>query len=128
MMPLSQWTSPSTTAAAPVPEDVTGSIARPQPAPAVVGADADVIRRTVEKTSVVAPTTQVAWTNPETGNSGTISDLVPSRAANGAPCRDFRTTVATIGGVRLFAGRACQGYVGPWDLVRLEPTDAATAG
>lgn len=127
MMPLSAWTS--TPPAAPPAEDITGAIPKPKPANPAADSDGEVIRRTVERSATApSPTAPLAWHNPATGNSGTISGLVAGRARNGAACRDFQATVATIGGVRLYSGRACQGYVGPWDLVRFDPADATPAG
>jgi hypothetical protein len=38
------------------------------------------------------------------------------------------TTLATIEGVTLYRGRACQGYAGPWDLVDFAPAAPSPAG
>ncbi len=125
-MPLSEWISPTPAAEAPPPEEITGSIPMPTPRSSAIG-DSEAIRRVVE-TAVPSAGAALAWTNPATGNSGTITELVAIRGADGSACRDFRATVATIAGVGLYAGRACKGHLGLWDLVRLDPTDAAAAG
>jgi hypothetical protein len=125
-MPLSEWLSPTPAAEAPPPEEITGSIPMPTPRASAIG-DSEAIRRVVE-TAVPTAVTALAWTNPATGNSGTITELVATRGTDGSACRDFRATVATIAGVGLYAGRACRGHLGLWDLVRLDPTDAASAG
>lgn len=127
-MPLSDWISP--TPAAPPAEEITGSIPTqaplPMPKPAPIG-DSEAIRRVVE-TAVPSGGAALAWSNPATGNSGTITELVATRGVDGGACRDFRATVATIAGVGLYAGRACRSHLGLWDLVRLDPTDTAGAG
>ncbi len=118
--PLSAWVSGPDTP--PAGEIITGTIAKPgagQPAPE---SDGDVVRRTVEAATQSAAPARLEWTNPANGHSGTITDLVASRARNGASCRDFSTTVAMVEGVSMYRGRACQGYLGPWDLVEFGPT------
>lgn len=131
MMPMSSWLSGEPPAA-----ETTGSIPKPTVAAPTPDSDSDVIRNTVAR----APTSEgltlpwksanqpVTWKNEASGNSGTISKIAPLKAVNGAPCRDFETTLVTIDGIRLYRGRACQGYNGPWDLVRFEPTDAVNPG
>lgn len=123
--PLSAWTSSSNTP--PDDELTTGSIAKPAPSAAVPVSDGEVVRRTIEATRIVGPA-RVEWKNAASGNSGTITELVEARAKNGAPCRDFATTFATVDGVRMYRGRACQGYVGPWDLVEFGPVEPDPAG
>jgi len=49
----------------------------------------------------------LAWSNPESGNSGTISDLDASQFAD-TGCLSFRTTANTITGLRLYQGTACR--------------------
>ncbi|MDK9695640.1 MAG: RT0821/Lpp0805 family surface protein [Siculibacillus sp.] len=123
MRPLSAWTSPQSD---PPPDElVTGSIRKPIDTP---DGDGEVIRRTVESARLPGAAAQLAWTNPASGNSGTISDIVEAKARNGAPCRDFATTLTTVEGVVLYRGRACQGYLGPWDLVEFARADAKPAG
>jgi surface antigen len=121
MMPLSSWMSNEPPAA-----EVTGSIPKPTVAAPVPDSDGDVIRSTIATAKPDAAA--LAWKNEASGNSGTISKVNPARAANGAPCRDFETTLVTIDGVRLYRGRACQGYTGPWDLLQFAPVDAANPG
>jgi surface antigen len=123
MMPLNGWTSSQN--GPPPDEIVTGSIRKPVAADPE--SDGEVIRRAVETASPIA-TARIEWTNPASGNSGTISELVEGKARNGAPCRAFATTLTTIEGVALYRGRACQGYTGPWDLVEFGPATAKPAG
>ena len=124
--PLSAWVSGPDTP--PEGEIVTGSIPKPtvvQPPPE---SDGEVIRRTVEAAVAAPAAPQLAWSNPSSGHSGTITGLVPAKAKNGAPCRDFATTFASIEGVSMYRGRACQGYSGPWDLIDFAPAETAAAG
>ncbi len=128
IVPLSGLTSSSSE---PATDDIaTGSIPKPDPRRPSPESDADVVRRTIERAAQAPASAPVpiAWSNPTSGNSGTISELAPAKAANGAPCRDFATTLATIDGVRLYRGRACQGYTGPWDLVDFAPVERTPAG
>jgi len=122
MMPMSAWMSGEPPAA-----EVTGSIPKPTVAAPPPDSDGDVIRSTVAG-APGAENAALPWKNTASGNSGTISKIAVTKAVNGAPCRDFETTLVTIDGVRLYRGRACQGYSGPWDLVRFEPTDAVNPG
>lgn len=49
----------------------------------------------------------LAWSNPESGNSGTISDVDVSQFQD-TGCLAFKTTANTITGVRLYEGTACR--------------------
>ena len=125
MMPLSGWTSSQN---GPPPDElVTGSIRKGGPTPPAPDSDGEVVRRTIEAVRPGGPA-QIPWSNPASGNSGTIADVVEAKAKNGAPCRDFTSTLTTIEGVALYRGRACLGYTGPWDLVEFAPAEAKPAG
>ncbi len=126
MIPLSGWSSSQN--GPPPGETATGSIPKPTVAAPAPESDGDVIRRTVERAARADAAGHIAWSNPSSGNSGTLTDLVVAKASNGAPCRDFATTLATIEGVAMYRGRACQGYAGPWDLVDFAPVEAKPAG
>lgn len=49
----------------------------------------------------------LTWSNPESGNSGTIAELETSDFENSG-CLSFKTTANTIEGVRLYNGTACR--------------------
>ncbi|WP_346899460.1 RT0821/Lpp0805 family surface protein [uncultured Roseibium sp.] len=49
----------------------------------------------------------LAWSNPESGNSGTISDVDVSQFED-TGCLSFKTTANTITGVGLYEGTACR--------------------
>ena len=65
-----------------------------------------------------APSGQsVAWRNPDSGNSGTITPTRTYQTASGQYCREFQQTV-TIGGESQQAfGRACRQPNGSWQIV-----------
>ena len=116
MMPLSAWTAKSE----PAEPDITGSIPKPATSAPQAATDAGVVLKAIEAAGVIGRDAPIAWANEATGNTGTITHIVAGRALNGAPCRDFETTLVTIEGVRLHAGRACQGYDGPWEMVHFD--------
>ncbi|SHL51623.1 RT0821/Lpp0805 family surface protein [Roseibium suaedae] len=51
--------------------------------------------------------TAVSWTNPDSGNSGSIAKLDKSKLDD-TGCLDFETTANTIAGIRLYKGTACR--------------------
>ena len=55
---------------------------------------------------------QVAWKNPDSGNSGTF------QLDNGTNCRDFETTIYVGGEKETGVGRACRRPDGTWQIVR----------
>ncbi len=61
---------------------------------------------------------QIAWNNPQSGNSGTIVPVRDGYAQGGAYCREFDQKV-TIGGQTQSAyGTACQQPDGSWKIVQ----------
>lgn len=117
MMPLSSWMS---SAPEPAAAETTGSIRRDGPGPAAPTDDGEIIRRTIETAVAKGETAPLTWRNEASGHEGTLTRIAAARAANGAPCRDFETTVVAVQGVDLHGGRACQGYTGAWDLLRFD--------
>lgn len=120
VMPLSSLMSSSPSETAAPPSEVTGSIGPAQPSTRPPDGDGDAVRRAIEVAVARGIDAPVAWKNEATGNSGTVTASTAVRAANGAPCRDFETTVVSISGVDLHGGRICQGYAGAWEVLRFE--------
>ncbi len=58
----------------------------------------------------------VSWSNPESGNSGTVTPLREAvRPTDGATCRDFEQSVTTKDGrVATERGTACRAADGTW--------------
>lgn len=122
VVPLSSLMSHSSAEAMPASGDVTGSIdpATTRAPQTPSESDADAVRRALEVAAARGVDAPVAWKNESTGNSGTVTASTATRASNGAPCRDFETTLVTLSGVDLHAGRICQGYTGAWEVLRFE--------
>jgi surface antigen len=60
---------------------------------------------------------QISWSNPESGNSGTVTPVREGRDTAGNQCREYRTTV-TVGGKQEEAyGTACRQPDGSWKVV-----------
>lgn len=115
-------TVPSATAAGPTG---AGKPAEPQAAPAAPS-DWEAVKRSVAKAPADRPAksveAKIAWSNAETGNSGTISDVIASNRA-GSACKGFNTTVSSMDGVRLYRGEVCRTGRN-WELVTVEPADS----
>jgi surface antigen len=56
----------------------------------------------------------VAWSNPKTGNSGTITPTEESKDAQGRTCRAFTSTVTVDGKEETVNGTACKQPDGTW--------------
>lgn len=64
----------------------------------------------------------MAWTNPISGNSGTITSLMSVDKSNSiAGCTDFVTSANTVGGVRAYQGRSCPDIHQKMKIVQLAP-------
>ena len=61
---------------------------------------------------------QSSWSNPDSGNRGSITPTRTSYDDSGRPCREFQQTV-TIGGKTQNAyGTACRDQNGDWQIVK----------
>lgn len=67
----------------------------------------------------VAKSAAFTWSNPISGNSGTILSLVSEKVGIGTECTRFETTANTIGGVRAYQGLACRDAKTNWTIVDL---------
>ena len=59
----------------------------------------------------------LAWSNADTGASGTITGIQETRAGDQI-CRSFKTSRQRFDGVALYAGEACTRGSGEWTLTR----------
>ncbi|MEI2384188.1 RT0821/Lpp0805 family surface protein [Breoghania sp. JC706] len=112
-----------------VSAETTGSIASmndPQTDRDVAVTDRGIIASTLATApQTVEPTpTQLAWANPETGNQGTIFEVVDADPKDAGGCRRFSTTANTIDGVRAYSGIACPDSFDKWHVTVLQPADA----
>ncbi len=68
-----------------------------------------------QKAMETAPTGQsVAWRNPDSGHSGTVTPTYTYQSANGTYCREYTTTVLIDGKQEKAAGTACRQPDGSW--------------
>ena len=65
-----------------------------------------------------APTGKpVAWKNPDSGHSGTVTPTKTYQTANGTYCREYQTTVLIDGKQERATGTACRQPDGSWKVV-----------
>ena len=107
--------------AVPDKASITGSVEDAQPDENARASDAGVIRNAV---SVVDMGTfdknGMPWSNPVTGDSGVIVEVVEEHGKKG-PCRRFRASRISYDGVKMFRGKTCADRFGFWTLADFEP-------
>lgn len=59
----------------------------------------------------------VSWSNPETGNSGSVTPVNDYRAQSGRYCREYQQTIFVGGQQQTGYGTACQQPDGSWQIV-----------
>jgi surface antigen len=71
-----------------------------------------------ETAAQTAPVGQkISWSNPDSGNSGTVTPTREGRDQAGNQCREYQTTV-TVGGKQEQAyGTACRQQDGSWKVI-----------
>ena len=60
--------------------------------------------------------TTVAWNNPDSGNSGTVTPVRTYQASSGQYCREFEQTVTVSGKTEKGYGTACRKEDGSWEI------------
>ena len=60
--------------------------------------------------------TSIAWNNPDSGNSGTVTPTKTFQQANGQYCREFQQTVTVNGKTETGFGTACRQADGTWQI------------
>ena len=60
----------------------------------------------------------IAWSNPDSGNSGSVTPLRDGTGANGSYCREFQQTVNIGGRTESAYGVACRQPDGSWEIVQ----------
>jgi len=92
---------------------ITSSVTQNTQPQGIDTADAEIIKSTVAE----AETSNVlAWTNPETGNKGTITAIDKFVGSHGQKCKKFQTTVDTFMGISIYNGETCELKTGFWVL------------
>ena len=60
---------------------------------------------------------KITWSNPDSGNSGTVTPTREGRDTTGAQCREYHTTVNVCGKQEEAYGTACRQADGTWKFV-----------
>jgi surface antigen len=60
---------------------------------------------------------RIVWSNPESGNSGTITPTRDGADRTGNYCREYQTTVTVQGKTERASGTACRQPDGTWKIV-----------
>lgn len=96
---------------------ITGSVTKPVEVEGIDPTDAEKIKlAVVEAEKPAADSHLLAWNNPQTGNSGTITAIDQYIGNSGQSCRKFRTTVDSFMGIALYNGETCELKKGFWVL------------
>lgn len=75
--------------------------------------------RTAQQSLEQSPSGQTsAWSNPDSGNSGTFTPVNVYRSADGENCREYETTIVIDGREEIARGQACRQYDGTWKIVQ----------
>ena len=60
----------------------------------------------------------IAWNNPNTGNSGTVTPVRDGTSSAGEYCREFQQTITVGGSTEQAYGQACRQPDGSWRIVQ----------
>ncbi len=103
---------------------VTNSVAKPTQIAGIEKTDAEVIKSTVVAANPKPKSSlALAWANPDTGSSGTITAIDKFLGNHGQKCRGFKTTVSTFMGISFYNGEACQISPSEWVLSWFKPVE-----
>lgn len=75
-------------------------------------------RTTTDTLEYGKPGEEVTWSNPDSGNSGTVSAGETFKNDAGEECRTFESTVEVEGEDRTSEGTACRMDDGTWQVVK----------
>lgn len=59
----------------------------------------------------------IEWSNPDSGNRGTVTPVREGRTDDGRLCREYRTTIYVEGKYEESRGTACRNSDGTWEMV-----------
>lgn len=81
-------------------------------------ADKAAMHRTSHKALETSKSGQTSsWTNPDSGNSGTVTPQKAYQTASGGYCREYQQTVTVGGKTQDAYGTACRQPDGSWKIV-----------
>ncbi len=63
---------------------------------------------------------QSSWSNPDSGNTGSVTPTRTSYDDSGRPCREYQQTVTIGGKTQTAYGTACRDENGDWQIVSQE--------
>jgi surface antigen len=96
---------------------VTSSISQPMEAEGIDRTDVEVIKTAVaEAQNSQSEAPELAWSNPDTGNRGTIKAIDKFVGSHGQQCKKFQTTVDNFKGISLYNGETCELKKDSWVL------------
>lgn len=96
---------------------ITGSVTQQVKPEGIDETDAELIKlAVVTPENQTEPSNLMAWSNPETGNKGTITAIDDFVGTHGQNCKKFRTTVDSFMGISLYNGETCELRKGFWVL------------
>ena len=99
------------------PTLITSSITQPVKAEGIDSTDAELIKNVVaEADNAHNADHALAWSNPDTGNKGTIMAINKFVGGSGQKCKKFQTTVDSFMGISLYNGETCELRKGFWVL------------
>jgi surface antigen len=99
------------------PDIFTASIAAPAKAEGIDTTDTDIIKTVVVGAEEAKPPSNLlAWSNPDTGNHGTIMAIDKFVGNKGQNCKKFQTTVDSFMGISIYNGETCELRKGMWVL------------
>ena len=61
---------------------------------------------------------KISWANPESGNSGSYTNLREGRDETGSNCKEYEQTVTVNGKTETAVGTACQQSDGTWKMLK----------
>ncbi|OAN46685.1 hypothetical protein A6A04_06165 [Paramagnetospirillum marisnigri] len=77
-------------------------------------ADKEKADEAFEKAHAAPVGQQVAWSNPETGNSGTVTATREGKDETGNTCREYESSITVDGQDQTVKGIACRQTDGSW--------------
>ncbi len=81
-------------------------------------ADRQAMERTTQQSLTSSPAgTTSKWTNPDSGNSGTVTPQQQFTSKDGKECREFQQTVTVEKQTQTAYGTACRQPDGTWKVV-----------
>ncbi len=79
--------------------------------------DQQQVAQTTQSTLESEPSgTSVAWNNPDSGNSGTVTPTRTFQTTDGRYCREFQQNVTVAGKTESGHGTACRRDDGSWEI------------